>query len=201
MKLTYKIILGILICTFCSFYWLSNITEGEYYRRHSPDGQYSIYASRDKYFNFKIPFVKFSDAGGKIHLYDELENKLVGSSSIDMISNINELFWTENELYSKGSMRNIKLPRKIHSNIIQEYEKSIPVKNSRSLFIQGKHYIVSEVSHKKLVVSNESGKPILQDIQHISQINNGFQVLNKQTEIEYYDVELNKLEKPTSQVE
>ena len=75
MKLTYKIILGILICVFIVIYWLSNITEGKYYRRYSPDGQYSIYASRYKYFNIQLPFIKFSDAGGKIYLYDELENK------------------------------------------------------------------------------------------------------------------------------
>lgn len=193
MKLTYKIILGILICTFIALYWFSNITEGEYYRRHSPDGQYSIYASRDKYFDMKIPFSKFGDAGGKIHLYDELENKVVGSSSIDMISNINELFWNEEELYSKGSMKNIKLPRKINTKIIDESYKSFPVKDSWNLFIQGKHYKVNEISHRRLAVSDENGKLLLQDIEYISRINNGFQVLNKNTEIEYYDAELNKL--------
>ena len=113
MKLIYKIILGILICIFIVFYWLSNITEGEYYRRHSPDGQYSIYASRNKYFDMKIPFSKFSDTGGKIHLYDELENIEIGSFSISMISNINELGWSETELYEKAH-NYIKLPRKIH---------------------------------------------------------------------------------------
>ncbi|WP_103865602.1 hypothetical protein [Aquimarina sp. I32.4] len=196
MKLIYKIILGILICIFIIIYWVSTITEGEYYRRHSPDGQYSIYASRDKYFNIKIPFEKLGDTGGKIHLYDELENKLVGSSSIDMISNINELFWNEEEVYSKGSMRNIKLPRKINTKTIKEYYKTIPVKYSWNLFIQGRHYKVDEVSHRRLVVSDENGKLLLQGIQHISRINNGFQVLNKNTKIEYYDIELNKLKNP-----
>mgnify|MGYP000743011764 CR=1 FL=1 len=193
MKLIYKIILGIFASIIIIIYWFSTITEGEYYRRHSPDGQYSIYASRNKYFNFNVPFVKFSDAGGKIHLYDELENKLVGSSSIDMISNINELFWSEEELYSKGSMNNIKLPRKIHNKIIKEYEKSYPIKKKWTLFIQGSRYNVDEVSHKKLKVSNENGEIILENIQFISQINNGFQVLNERTEIEYYDATLNKL--------
>ncbi len=194
MKLTYKIIFGIIICTLIIIYFLSNITEGEYYRRYSPDGQYSIYASKNKYFNLEIPFVKFGDSAGKINLYDELENKLIGSSSIDMISNINELFWSENELCSKGNMNNIKLPRKINSKIISKYQKSYPIKHSQNLFIDRKQYIV-KVGKKsnRLTVSNKNGEILLQNIRYISQINNGFQVLNNNTEIEYYDLELNKM--------
>ena len=192
MKLIYKIIFGFFTCLIIILFWVSTITEGEYYRRHSPDGQYSVYASRSKYFNLNIPFVKFSDASGKIHLYDELENKIVGSSSIDMISNINELFWSEEELYSKGSMRNIKLPRKINTKTINESKKSVPVKYTWVLDLYGNHYSVNK-KRNRLTVSDKNGKVLLQNIQYISQADNGFQVLNNNTEIEYYDAELNKL--------
>lgn len=192
MKLIYKIILGALLSAFVVLYWLSTITEGEYYRSHSPDGQYSIYASRDKYFNLNIPFSKFSDAGGKIHLYDELNNELVSSSSISMISNIDNLSWTEKELYSKGQMSNIKLPRKIHPKIIKEHQKLIVKNDALSFFIQGKHYIVSKSSHRNLIVKNENGDSLLQNIKYFSRINNGFQVLNKNNTIEFYDADLNK---------
>ncbi|SIR18366.1 hypothetical protein [Maribacter ulvicola] len=195
MKLPIKILLGILTCTLIALYWFSNQTEGEYYRRHSPDGQYSIYASRNKYFNLDIAFSNFGDKGGKIHLYDELENKIIGTASIAMISNINEWFWSEEELHSKGSIINIKLPRKISTKTINKYNKSLPVKDSWNLFNQGKQYKVEKISHRKLKVSDENGKILLQDIEHISQINNGFQVLNKSKEIAYYDLGLNKLQK------
>ncbi len=191
MKIPYIIILGIFAGIMIVIYWLSTITEGEYYRRHSPDGQYSVYASRNKYFNLNLPFVKFNDAGGKIHLYDELENKLVGSSSIGMISDINELFWNEEEVYSKASI-NIKLPRKIDTKIINDSEKSVPEKHTWILSLHGNHYTINR-NHNRLTVSNKKGEILLQNIQHISQINNGFQVLNDVTEIEYYDAELNKL--------
>jgi len=194
MKTRYKIILGILTCTSIIIFWLSNITEGEYYRNYSPDGQYSIYASRNKYFNLNIPFVKFGDAGGKVHLYDELENKLVCSASIGMISNVDDhFFWNEQEVYSKGNIY-IKLPRKINIKIIDEYYKSFPLKYPSNLFIEGKQFIVNKKSNR-LTVSNESGEILLQDIRYISRIDNGFQVLNDNTEIEYYDAELNKLKK------
>ncbi|WP_036153802.1 hypothetical protein [Maribacter forsetii] len=201
MKFKHKIIFAIFTCIVIVSYLFSTITEGEYYRLYSPDGQYSVYASRDKYFNFIAPFEKFSDAGGRIHVYDELENKPIGSSSIDMISNINELFWSEEELYSKGSMNSIQLPRKISSKIINKYDSSLPNKHSWNLFIQGKKYKVYETSNNRLNVSDENEKILLEDIAYISQITNGFQVLTKNTEIKYYDPNLNKLKKaPDSKI-
>ncbi|MCL5245184.1 hypothetical protein M4I21_05145 [Cellulophaga sp. 20_2_10] len=190
MKLIYKIILGIFVCFIITLYWLSNITEGEYYRHHSPDGQYSIYASKAKYFNF--PFSSFGDVRGKVHLYDELENKLISSSSIDMISYVDgDFFWNEDELYMKAKTY-IKLPRKINTKIIDAYEKSVPVKYNWNLYMCGNEYVVNK-ERNRLTVSDKNGEILLQNIQYISQIGNSFQVLNNRTEIEYYDAGLNKL--------
>ncbi len=192
MKFRTKIILGIFIGLTITLYWISTITEGEYYKSYSPDGQYSIYASRSKYFNLKLPFVKFGDAGGKVHLYDELENRLITSCSVEMISHVDDhFFWSEDELYMKASIY-IKLPRKINAKIIREYDRSYPVKNTWNLFLQGKQYTVIKKGNR-LTVTNGKGDVILKKIKHISRISNGFQVLNDTTEIEYYDEELNKL--------
>ncbi|MBL4745669.1 MAG: hypothetical protein JKY08_04815 [Flavobacteriaceae bacterium] len=191
MKLIYKIILASFTCLIICIYWFSTISEGEYYRRHSPDGQYSIYVSRNKYFNSLISYEKFGDVAGKIHLYDELENKVVACSSIDLISNINELCWNEEELYAESSIR-IKLPRKINIKIINQYKKTFPVKYSWKLFLNGKHYTVNKKINR-LTVKNEKGKIILENIKFIDYANNGFQVLNNYTEIEYYNAEMKKI--------
>jgi len=193
MKIRFKVILGILTCLGIILYWVSNITEGEYYKQYSPDGQYSMYASKNKYFNINTPFSKFGDEGGKVHLYDELENKLVSSASISMISNVKDhFFWSEDELYSKGKTH-IKLPRRINPKTINKHEKSIHINGSRNIFLKGKHYKISK-SDNKLIVRDENNAILLKDIKYISRVNNGFQVLNHDTQIEYYDFELNKLE-------
>ncbi len=91
----YRIVFSVVIGLTITLYWISTVTEGEYYKSYSPDGQYSIYASRNKYFNFNFPFVKFGDAGGKVHLYDELENRLITSCSVEMISHVDDHFFLE----------------------------------------------------------------------------------------------------------
>ncbi len=193
MKFRSKIIVGVFIGLIIILYCFSTITEGEYYKSYSPDGQYSIYASRSKYFNLNLPFTKFGDASGKVHLYDELEDRLITSCSVKMISHVDDhFFWSEDELYMKAKIY-IKLPRKINTKIIREYDKSYPVKNTWNLFIQNKKYKVTKKGNR-LTVSNKEGEIVLKNIKHISRISNGFQVLNNATEIEYYDADLNKLE-------
>ncbi|MBO0592964.1 hypothetical protein I2486_16285 [Cellulophaga sp. E16_2] len=196
----YKVILGILVCLGIVLYWLSTITEGEYYRSRSPDGQYSIYASRNKYFNFNLPFTRFGDAGGKIHLYDELENSVVSSSSIDMISYVDgDFYWSEDEVSMKAREA-IDLPRHINIKALDHYYSSFPVKNSWDFFIEGITYKVNKEINE-LIVRNEAGDIVLRDITYIAQINNGFQVLNNTPAIAYYDAALNKLEHaPTAEM-
>ena len=192
MKLIYKILIGMIVFGLIVLYWLGTVTEGEYYRSYSPDGQYSIYASKNKYFNFKFPFAKFGDSGGKIHLYDELENKEIQTESIEMISYVKDhFFWSEKELYAKAKIY-IKLPREIDSKTIKEYEQSIVVKNTWTIFLFGNHYIINKKDNK-LTVSNENGDILLQNIKFIAPANNGFQALNHNTEIVYYAADLNLL--------
>lgn len=191
------ILISILCCIILIFIYLANQTEGIYYKSYSPDGQYSCYASKSKYFNFNFPFVKSGDASGKVHVYDELENKLVSSSSIAMIANINNMEWNEDSFYQKSDI-SIKLPRKIDKKIITSYQKTTPVKHNRNLFIQGKQYKINS-KNNRLTVINESGETILKNIKYIQQISNiECQILNDKTEIEYYNFELDTLIKTPS---
>lgn len=190
MKTLHTIIVGTLTGLVILIYWLGNITEGVYYKSYSPDGQYSRYASKYKYFYFHFPFN--GKSAGKVYVYDELTNKLVGSSSLTMISNIYKTDWNEESLTQKGHF-SIKLPRKINAKNIDEYKKSVPLKYTWNLYLNGNQYTVNK-KQNRLTVSDKNGKVLLQNIQYIAQINNGFQVLNNETEIAYYDERLNKLE-------
>ena len=187
VKFFIAVLCGIILCVT----YLLRQTEGVYYKSYSPDGQYSKHASRDTYFNFDFPFVKFGDAGGRVHLYDELENKFVGSASLDMISNIDEMDWNENDLTQRGHF-SIELPRSINKKMIAAYRKTTPVKRSWKLFIEGKQYQIDKKANR-LTVSNAEGEILLENIQFISQIYNGIQVINNKTEIEYYNADLHKL--------
>ncbi|SNR16426.1 hypothetical protein [Tenacibaculum jejuense] len=197
MKLKSKIVIFVALLMLI-LYWISSITEGKYYKSYSPDGQYSIYASRNKFFNFNFPFAKFGDAAGKIHLYDELKEKLITSRSVEMISLVDDhFFWSEEELYMKARMY-IKLPRKIDPRIIRQYDKSYPVKYAWTVSAGEKSYTVTE-NRSRLTVKDMKGALIFKNIKAIYSIPNGFQVLTNDTKIEYYDANLFKIKGVLSQ--
>ena len=95
-----KIILVIIGSLILGSVFFTKETSNKYYRTYSPDGQYSRYATiKEPIYNFlnfdALPFEKFSDKPGKLYVYDELEDKIVGSSSLEMIGNIYETEWHE----------------------------------------------------------------------------------------------------------
>lgn len=138
------VIIGILCFITLTIIYFSKQTTGVYYKSYSPDGQYSRYASVYKYFNYTIPFEKIADKPGRIYVFDEIENELVGSTSIAMISEIEDTEWNEKSLSARGGF-SITLPRKINTDALREYQKSTFIYNP--LF---GYYNVSLTEHIKL---------------------------------------------------
>ena len=96
-------------------YWYAYLTEGEYYRTYSPDGQYSVYSAA---YNFElylpIPFHKYSDMSGQVYLYDEVEKKIIDSGYIEMTSLAVDVRWEEDRThFIGGDFLSFDLPREI----------------------------------------------------------------------------------------
>ena len=185
-----KIIVVTLVVVIITTVYFLIQTSGVYYKSYSPDGQYSRYASVNIYF-YNAPFSKFTDQSGKVFVYDEIEKNIVGAAPVEMMSSVEYSEWDETSLSARGGF-SIELPRKINTNLIAKFQKSTPVINDWSLFIQGISYQV----HKKgnlITVKDKNDKIVLNDIKYISQINNdSIQILNNNTEIMY----VNKYLKP-----
>jgi hypothetical protein len=120
MRKAFKIILlsGLIILGGL-IYLFFNCATGKYYRVYSPDRQYSVYASKYLYESF-LPAMpgQSGDASGKVYLHDEIENKVINSGYIPMISLVGDIEWTETEAYFKSDFYPTvtdawQLPRKL----------------------------------------------------------------------------------------
>jgi hypothetical protein len=95
--------------------WYGLSTKGEDYICYSPDGQYRVYGA---VYNFAlwipVPFLKYRDLTGRVYLYDELEEKIIDSATIQPIESISYVQWYKNEVYFLGGNEiSFKLPREI----------------------------------------------------------------------------------------
>ena len=101
-------------------------TTGCYYKRYSPDNQYSIYASKyrhNKFTQLNLIATRSSDASGRVYLYDEIEKRIIYSSHIGMVGNSQDIKWFEDYARDKATIY-WKLPRKIHidSTVVEPNE-------------------------------------------------------------------------------
>ena len=124
MKKIYSILIVVTL-GFVGLYLYLHTTSGEYYRTYSLDKQYSVYGAKYFYENFMPRFPGQSgDASGKVYLYDEIENKVIGSGEIPMLWMVPDVIFTENEAYYKGGdWIRWKLPRKI---LLREFRVKFP---------------------------------------------------------------------------
>lgn len=107
----------LIIILFAIFAFLFSST-GEMYRTYSPDGQYSVYASKKIYMKFMAVMPGSSgDSPGTVTLYDEIEKEIIGTGNIEMINLTPEINWRTNQAYYKGPIgTSWKLPRPIQNS-------------------------------------------------------------------------------------
>lgn len=137
-------------------------TSGHYYRKISPDNQFSVYSSIYNYEYLMGTELYF--AKGKVFLYDEVKGEIVDECEISRISGTDTANWTETYIYFICEGHPIlKLPRQIKLPYTIEYKNGI-----RKVFRPdgklSKEFQVLRVNNKIYRIGtetyyNENGKP------------------------------------------